>query len=171
MKSESKSSNQTSHQFANEKKQTLGKVDKSIAASIDEPIREIVNDINARDNFFTTSSCSGRIIITGNKKFHPVEEENAEGNVKYNTKKNLKWLYNSHTVIEDEGTEMIEKITENHQDYQTLTLKFEPAILHIRSNSVDDLFYGRRLLNIAIASGFRNSGMVVSQSRHCTVAI
>lgn len=164
-------SNQTSHQFANEKKQTLSKVDKSIAASIDEPIREIVNHINELENYFTTSSCSGRIIVTGSRKQPPEPDQDKEESVKYNLKKDLKWLYNSHTLITDNGDELISQVEQHYSDYTVLTLKFEPAILHIRSNSSDDLSHARRLLNTAIAAGYRNSGMVLSQSQHCTVAV
>lgn len=41
----------------------LSQVDLSKKGSIDEQIMDLVQYINAKDNYFTTSSCSGRISV------------------------------------------------------------------------------------------------------------
>lgn len=41
----------------------LGKGDKSSIHSIDEPIVKLCEKINSSDDYFTTSSCSGRIVL------------------------------------------------------------------------------------------------------------
>ena len=49
--------------FARQKEQSLSSADQSRKGSIDSEIVNLVNYINASDRYFTTSSCSGRIII------------------------------------------------------------------------------------------------------------
>lgn len=41
----------------------LSQVDLSKKGSIDDQIMDLVQYINAKDNYFTTSSCSGRISV------------------------------------------------------------------------------------------------------------
>ena len=48
--------------FAADKARVLSKADLSRKGSVDEPIRDLVEYINAHDSFYTTSSCSGRLI-------------------------------------------------------------------------------------------------------------
>ena len=40
-----------------------GKQDLSRKGSIDRPIADLVEYINSQDNYYTTSSCSGRILV------------------------------------------------------------------------------------------------------------
>ena len=49
--------------FARQKEQSLSSADLSRKGSIDSEIVNLVNYINASNRYFTTSSCSGRIII------------------------------------------------------------------------------------------------------------
>ena len=49
--------------FQDFKAKTLAKVDLSRKGAIDAPIADLVKEINLGDNFFTTSSCSGRISV------------------------------------------------------------------------------------------------------------
>lgn len=55
--------------FDLQKKACLSAVDLSRKGSIDSPILELVAFINDQANFFTTSSCSGRIIVVDNVRF------------------------------------------------------------------------------------------------------
>lgn len=50
-------------EFSRWKKQCLKKLDLSKKGSVDEDISHVVSLINSRERFFTTSSCSGRIIL------------------------------------------------------------------------------------------------------------
>jgi len=58
--------------FDNEKKNCLNKIDKSNKKSIDKDIEPLINLINSHKDYYTTSSCSGRILLiekkTDNKK-------------------------------------------------------------------------------------------------------
>ncbi len=58
--------------FLKEKKDFLKKTDKSKKHSYDKKIIRLVNLINSRDNYYTTSSCSGRIRIfeKNNKRYN-----------------------------------------------------------------------------------------------------
>ena len=53
--------------FENEKKQCLEKKDKSKKSSIDSPILNLVDKINSSKDYYTTSSCSGRIVLLEKK--------------------------------------------------------------------------------------------------------
>lgn len=53
-------------QFMQQKEQCLSGVDLSRKGSVDAPILDLVNFINAQPDFFTTSSCSGRTIVVDN---------------------------------------------------------------------------------------------------------
>lgn len=49
--------------FSQWKKQCLNKLDQSKKGIVDEDIEHVVSLINSREEFFTTSSCSGRVIL------------------------------------------------------------------------------------------------------------
>lgn len=49
--------------FQTDKTRILVKVDLSRKGSVDGPIRDLVEYINAQDSFYTTSSCSGRVTV------------------------------------------------------------------------------------------------------------
>ena len=51
------------HNFSSEKARVLSKVDLSRKGSVDEPVAELVGYINSLDQFYTTSSCSGRAAV------------------------------------------------------------------------------------------------------------
>ena len=54
----------TFNHFDSEKSRVLeDKEDASRKGSIDAPIIELVKYINEQENYYTTSSCSGRIIV------------------------------------------------------------------------------------------------------------
>ena len=53
----------TDPHFSTEKARVLSKVDLSRKGSVDEPIAELVSYINALEDFYTTSSCSGRLAV------------------------------------------------------------------------------------------------------------
>ena len=82
--------------FTNEKQQFLKKPDKSLIQGIDKAILPLVNKINKNPDYYTTSSCSGRIILlpeTGKKQekvFLFVKHDSVEIKEIKNTLKNVK---------------------------------------------------------------------------------
>ncbi|MBI2662166.1 hypothetical protein HYX11_01775 [Candidatus Woesearchaeota archaeon] len=96
------------HNFANDKKTFLAKLDKSKKGGLDEKIIPLINIINQKPNYYTTSSCSGRVYLwTGTGK-----------------KNETNWLKVSHDLI-----------NENFLTYPNssslIWLRFEPFIMHI----------------------------------------
>uniref|UniRef100_A0A3Q4H5R7 tRNA wybutosine-synthesizing protein 3 homolog n=1 Tax=Neolamprologus brichardi TaxID=32507 RepID=A0A3Q4H5R7_NEOBR len=49
--------------FAQWKKQSLNKADLSKKGAVDEAIEHVVSLLNSREEYFTTSSCSGRVVL------------------------------------------------------------------------------------------------------------
>ena len=136
--------------FDRQKQSTLDGIDNSKKGSFDKPIHELMVFINSLQNFFTTSSCSGRIIVF------------TEGDEK---KKGCKWLLTSHVVVE--ASDVIEALqTEEHN--KLIMLKYESFILHLQCRTVED---AQEILKIALGSGYRNSGIVIGKKKKYMVAV
>ncbi|XP_052816279.1 tRNA wybutosine-synthesizing protein 3 homolog [Mya arenaria] len=137
--------------FDKQKASCLAGVDLSRKGSIDAPITDIVALINANDDFFTTSSCSGRIIIVDN---------DSGGSVK---KKGCRWVLTSHEAVSvDEVTESLKTVQCN------AVFKFEPFIMHIQCRGLE---HAQAMLNAAVSSGNRNSGISVGNKGKFITAI
>ncbi len=109
--------------FENGKKTFLSKIDKSRKRDIDEKIRLLIDNINSKPDYFTTSSCSGRVYLwTGSKK-----------------KNEVKWLKVSHDFISESFFELNqpsqhnppEKGLENNAFSGLVWLRVEPLIMHV----------------------------------------
>lgn len=99
--------------FANLKKTNLEKQDKSKIGQIDEAIKEFVDKINASEDYFTTSSCSGRMVLqTGGSKFE------------------VKWLKVSHELVD------LNWIKTTTLPRETVWFRMEPVILHVACRDV-----------------------------------
>ena len=133
--------------FEKEKKEFLAKKDKSRKASIDGKIRNLVNKINSLGDFFTTSSCSGRILVFALPKS--------------NKKNEVQYLFTSHIKIKNNDIKKILKTIiakiklKNIKD--DIWFRMDGAILHVASNNTNS---ARKLLNIARDIGFRRSGII-----------
>lgn len=60
--------------FAKQKVTCLSEVDLSKKGSIDDQIMDLIQYINTKENYFTTSSCSGRISVFS--EVSPLAEKN-----------------------------------------------------------------------------------------------
>ena len=128
--------------FEKEKQIQLSRSDFSKKGSVDSKIKALVGRINSKKEYYTTSSCSGRIIIL------------AEGK----TRKDVKWIFVSHSNAKlSEIKKAIRKIPK-----KTIWLKFEPMILHACCDSLDS---AQRIVNLAKQSGFKHSGIMSSGKR------
>ncbi|CEJ05009.1 hypothetical protein RMCBS344292_18957 [Rhizopus microsporus] len=141
--------------------------DKSPKGFIDAPILDLMHVINKHPDYYTTSSCSGRVAI-----YCPALE-----NDKVATKGGI-WLYVSHDPIpvpeKEKDSWILQLLFGNRNivfDYerpadlvhkQLIYFKFEPLILHIEASSYESAMH---LLNIANQAGYQNSGITVSR-RH-----
>lgn len=62
-----------SAEFGRWKAQSLSKADLSRKGSVDEDAAEVVELLNSREEFFTTSSCAGRILLLDGVRPRPAE--------------------------------------------------------------------------------------------------
>ena len=108
--------------FANEKKVFLSKLDKSNKSKIDKHIQSLINIINQKENYYTTSSCSGRVYLRSNS----------------HQKDNIKLLKISHDLI---NTEFF-----NINNNQLIWLQLADCIVHVACKDLDS---ATKLLNLA----------------------
>ncbi|KAM9324664.1 tRNA wybutosine-synthesizing protein 3 homolog [Gastrophryne carolinensis] len=138
--------------FSHWKLQASQKMDLSKKGSVDKDIEETVRQINLQPCYFTTSSCSGRIIII---------EENSDHSVVQ--KENCSWLFVTHDLCgTDDQNIALQKASGDG------VLKFEPFVLHVQCRTLED---AQLLHNVAIDSGFRNSGITVGKKGKIIMAV
>ena len=129
--------------FESDKKTTLNKIDKSKKGSIDKEILGLVNKINKSKNYYTTSSCSGRIVLLSKKS---------------GKKQEAKWLFKSHKKITLEEIKSALKPLPKTDVY----FRFEPLILHIAAENIE---YAQRLVNLARNLGFKRTGIQSTKNK------
>jgi tRNA wybutosine-synthesizing protein 3 len=125
--------------FDNEKQTFLAKQDKSVKGSIDSHIRQLCDLINSKGDFYTTSSCSGRIVLiklAGSGKKNEAE-----------------WLFVSH---DEAGIYNLKNELSALPEGQ-VWFRFEPFILHVAAKSTGD---AKRLLEIVQSLGIKRSGII-----------
>ena len=145
------------------------KYDKSPKGCIDGPVISIVDFLNSVQEFYTTSSCSGRISVYE----HGL------------SRKGINWLLVNHgTVTIDliwdaiinkgiEGHNNIldheNKNDSNHYNENLLiSFKCEPSIIHVCCHNLEG---AKTLLHMVLACGFRESGLTISGSGKIMLAI
>lgn len=121
------------------REEALSSLEKAlIEEHVDEKVLTIIDKINARTDFFTTSSCSGRIAIIETPKF--------------GDKKNAHFLGKWHRGInQEEINEALQKATVGE-----LWFLVQSPIFHIASISMEG---ARKMLGAAIQSGFKHSSL------------
>ncbi len=106
--------------FLRDKENFLKKPDKSRKKSLDEKIVGLIMEINKIPYYYTTSSCSGRIMV-----FQPGEK-----------KHETKWLFVSHDLVDGDKVKEIKKIVESMKG-RDVWFKFESPILHVSCYSLE----------------------------------
>ena len=125
--------------FLNSKERALIKLNYAENENkLDEDIKDILDIINLNDDYFTSSSCSGRIVII---------ELPSLGN-----KKEAKFLGKWHRAVKNSEIDYALKSASEGM----IWLLAQSPILHIiaKSNISAD-----KMIKIAISSGFKNSGV------------
>ncbi|XP_041126266.1 tRNA wybutosine-synthesizing protein 3 homolog [Polyodon spathula] len=138
--------------FKQWKKQCLSKVDFSKKGSVDGEIENIVSFINECHSYFTTSSCSGRIILIDGVS------DNTEVQ-----KQNCSWLFVTHQKCQKEDV-----LSGLQKACGDAVFKFEPFVLHVQCKQLED---AQLLHSVAINSGFRNSGITVGKKGKIIMAV
>jgi tRNA wybutosine-synthesizing protein 3 len=140
--------------FNKEKKEFLSKKDKSRKGSIDLKIKKLVYRINSLEDFFTTSSCAGRVLI------HTAPKSNKKNMVRY--------LYCSHNKVrENFAREILSSLSSaNHKD--DIWIRVDGAILHIACKKLET---ATKILNTARDIGFKRSGIISLGKNRVTVEL
>ncbi|XP_067582687.1 tRNA wybutosine-synthesizing protein 3 homolog isoform X2 [Pseudorca crassidens] len=111
-----------SAEFRRWKAQCLSKADLSRKGSVDEDVVELVQLLNGREQFFTTSSCAGRIILL-DRGINGSEVQ----------KQNCCWLLVTHKpCVKDDVIVVLKKANGD------AILKFEPLVLHVQCRQLQD---------------------------------
>ena len=121
--------------FEKQKQSTLSKRDKSKKGCVDEEIKPLIDLINSNHNFYTTSSCSGRIALIAKKSEKKIDAE---------------WLFISHNPI---AIKDIEGSLTNLPSEQ-VWFKQESCIIHACARTLED---ANKLVYIAKLCGFKRS--------------
>ncbi|GIU69547.1 MAG: hypothetical protein KatS3mg002_0783 [Candidatus Woesearchaeota archaeon] len=134
--------------FDKEKRTCLNKLykpDKSRKGTVDEPIIPLIEYINSLDNYYTTSSCSGRIYLL----------------TEANKKPDVKWIYVSHDVVDEETLikSLYDSLNKLKEIKDRIWFRQENMILHVACRTID---HANILLNIARNAGFRRSGIIAN---------
>ncbi|XP_023671694.2 tRNA wybutosine-synthesizing protein 3 homolog isoform X1 [Paramormyrops kingsleyae] len=159
--------------FLQWKKQCMSKIDLSKKGSVDEDISDVVAFINDSENYFTTSSCSGRItLIDGVSEVQ---------------KKDCNWLFVTHQkcqsadvvspyftlspyngrAVGDAALSFLQ-VASLARAGGDASFRFEPFVLHVQCRRLED---AQLLHSVAVNSGFRNSGMTVGKKGKIITAV
>ena len=125
--------------FQKEKKDFLTKKDKSRKGSIDEKIKNLVDKINSLEDYYTTSSCSGRMLLLA------IPRSNKKNEVQYLFCTHKKTNYN-------EIKNIIKQLPKND-----VWFRVDPVILHVACKNTSN---AKKLLYAARDIGFRRSGII-----------
>ncbi|XVE87787.1 hypothetical protein DITRI_Ditri19aG0016100 [Diplodiscus trichospermus] len=137
--------------------------DKSPKGTLDTPIIPLLNAINNHPSYFSTSSCSGRISI--------LSQPNPNPNSNHPTKKKARggaWIFITHdTADPDSVISLLFTDSTKFTQISELVFRFEPLIIAVECR---DLSSAQNLVSLAIACGFRESG-ITSVSKRVIVGI
>ena len=125
--------------FQQRKQDVLFKIDKSSIGKWDEKIISLCKKINSKENYYTTSSCSGRIILM-------IDQEKKGENLfffVFHDKINLR--------------ELREQLNLALKKNKTIKFKLEPAIIHIACKTFKD---AEKLFEIGKNAGWKRLGII-----------
>ncbi|MAH07627.1 hypothetical protein CMI38_05260 [Candidatus Pacearchaeota archaeon] len=134
------------YNFDNSKKSILGKEDKSSIGEVDSRIVGLCDVVNGRDDMFTTSSCSGRVVLIRDS----------------DKKESGLFLFRSHELISfEELKREIERVAGEVSSGMVM-FKQEPCLLVVscKDDGVMDWLFG-----IARNNGWKKSGVLGGKKR------
>ncbi|KAJ4703910.1 tRNA wybutosine-synthesizing protein 2/3/4 [Melia azedarach] len=121
--------------------------DKSPKGTVDAPIIPLLNVLNSHPNYFTTSSCSGRISVFSHPKNRP---------------KGGTWLYITHDPADQNTVLSFLFPDEPKRSSNELVFRFEPLIVAVECKDVES---AQSLVSLAVSSGLRESGVTSVKKR------
>ncbi len=131
--------------FQQQKTRQLAKKDRSDKQSMDRKIKKLCDKINKKKQYYTTSSCAGRVVLI------KAQEKKGPG----------LFLFRSHNKITlSELKKQLNKIKSKEKGF--VYFKQEACILHV---ACTDLQAAQNLLNKAKFAGWKKSGFIASNKR------
>lgn len=126
--------------FQLDKKKQLEREDRSSIGSWDDKISKLCNKINKKKNYYTTSSCSGRVVLL---KYSDKKQEDA-------------FLFRTHDKIS--FNELKKALEEAGKHYKEV-VEFQQTccILHVACLTLEDSF---EIVKKAKESGWKRSGVM-----------
>jgi tRNA wybutosine-synthesizing protein 3 len=123
--------------FQKRKQDVLSKSDKSSIGKWDDKIKKLCEKINSLEDYYTTSSCSGRIILM-------IDQEKKGEDL---------FVFVSHDKVSFEELKKELSLKKNKK----IKFKFEPCILHISCKTLED---AEKLYGKAKLAGWKKSGVI-----------
>ena len=139
--------------FNQRKKDVLSKLDKSSIGKWDFKITKLCNKINLKENYYTTSSCSGRILLM-------IDQEKKGENLFLfvsHDKISFRELKNEIDKIVSPPVQPREKIFTHANALLKIKFKLEPAIIHIACKNLED---AEKLFEIGKNAGWKRLGII-----------
>ena len=133
-------------QFLRRKNQQFMKNDRSIKQSWDDRIGKLCELINKSANYYTTSSCSGRVLILINDK----------------EKRDDLFLFVSHNLISFKELQSI-IVSIQTKTKKLVYFKHDPAILHVACRTLED---AQNLHDLAKDNGWKRCGIISTKNRY-----
>jgi len=127
--------------FNKEKEKILTRADMSKKGQVDEEIRNIVELINEKKDFCTTSSCAGRITLLERKT---------------SKKLDARWVFSSHNPVE------FKDVKDSLKSNSDVWLMQESCIIHIFCRTIEA---AERFLLACRESGFKRSGIISTRNK------
>ncbi|MBI1935643.1 hypothetical protein HYS31_04335 [Candidatus Woesearchaeota archaeon] len=126
------------NRFAKEKSDFLSKKDKSRKGSIDKGIIRLVSLINSKNDYYTTSSCAGRIVLL---EMHSSKKYECH------------WILAKHEKVKFNE---IFNALKNHKSKNEVWLKQQPVILHVACMDIE----ASKMLLESAQKVFKRSGII-----------
>lgn len=124
--------------FNERKQKQLSKADKSNIGEWDKKIAGLCNKINKKKNYYTTSSCSGRVVLL---KFSEEKQENA-------------FLFRTHGKI---SFKKLKKALDGIDYKGIVEFQQTTCILHVACETIE---YAQEIVNKAKLAGWKRSGIM-----------
>lgn len=135
---------QSRDSFELQKRKALERADLSKKGSVDVEIKHVIEMLNSSENYYTTSSCAGRIVLLRIPKSGRKDQS--------------EWLYISHKPAKfADIKKIIKKLPKD-----SVWFKQESAIFHI---AAFDFVMAEQLLDAARMSGLKHSGIISTNKR------
>ncbi|MDD5012250.1 MAG: tRNA wybutosine-synthesizing 3 family protein [Candidatus Nanoarchaeia archaeon] len=125
--------------FQKRKQDVLSKLDKSHIGKWDEKIAELCDKINSLENYYTTSSCSGRIILM-------IDAEKKGKDL---------FVFVSHDKVSFE--ELKNELSLALDKNLKVKFKLEPCIIHINCKTLED---AEKICDKGKLAGWKKSGII-----------